>query len=238
MLTVTTINLGPKSVTPDVVEAMLREALAAADIVNVQEAGRRVRRRVLRRLRPTRTGRHPGPRGNASQHATSILWDPAAIRVTARTSRRLNRRTWVGQAGAGGPVAVSRYVNHIRAVDETGEATHVLNAHLIPSTQRRGLPKGNRRRRMRVYRRQVRGICRVLDTIPAGARVVLTMDANGGPDHPLLRPLRNRGLRTVATGPTHGNRQIDLVWTRGVRIRYAGTRPTASDHRAVTVTVR
>lgn len=54
----------------------------------------------------------------------------------------------------------------------------------------------------------------------------------------MLKALHVLLPKLAKTGPTHGNRRIDLIWARGAEIINAWTMSLTSDHEAVLADIK
>lgn len=161
-----------------------------------------------------------------------ILTAPDVHVVDARTVIAVGR-FHVGGPGAGPAWLQRKAINVVTLAVDGGDELHVLNTHMVASVTRSRLPNAWLRRRH--YKRHMAALCTLIDSLDGP--VVVCGDFNAGTGFDLLQPLLDR-VDLVPSGPTHGNRRIDLIGVRDLEhADDATTRETSSDHRAVTATL-
>lgn len=125
------------------------------------------------------------------------------------------KRSRVGSWGAGPGVTDAKGIRWATVVLDGAPVT-VGSTHLVSSVQRpaRGpIARVGRARRLALYRKHIAAIVAWVESVDGP--LVLVGDFNAVPDFNLLDPLRKAGL-TCASAPSHGKRDIDHLWSRGI----------------------
>lgn len=228
-LLLTTHNLPGRVGSPRVAEA-IAGLTARSDILTLNEA--REHHRHLDDLPGWKTFVAEDP-------ALTISWRDDLLRMVDYGCHWAYDDTFVGRWGSGPSTLRAAWDPAVTLeTRQTAERICVMAVHLAPSVTRRrpALAKSREswEKRRQIYRDEVAMIARVAASTHAATPFVVAGDFNAPPAFELLDPLRDTGLGTVRTDPTHGRRQIDLAWARGCGLSFVETTRTASDHRAVT----
>lgn len=172
--------------------------------------------------------------GEANDEGHVALLVSAGTPIVSTGYVRCTPRSRVGAWGAGPAVIAAKGIRWSRVVIDGSEVT-VGVTHMVPSVQRtaRGpIAKAGLARRRALYRKHIRAVVAWVESVQ-GPLVVMA-DWNATSDFPLLQPLRDAGL-TCSSAPSHGKRDIDQLWSRGLDVVNAeALTGFSSDHRPVT----
>ena len=214
-------NLGDGS--PGKVEADLHALVFGAGIVATQEAGDR--KTELAEVVDT----HPGIavwKGLVPGAASVAMLYRKHLRP--RRISRLAIKAMVVGRGAGPDTAKPKAINGLRV-----KKLVVLNTHMVASAWQDNADP----RRKAHYRAHIAVVARMARRrLKRGLDVLIVGDFNAPPDHPLLKPLRDAGLRQLVDVPTHGKQTFDQAWSN--RPGTVTTRATSSDHKAISVNLK
>lgn len=145
-------------------------------------------------------------------------------------------RSKVGAWGAGPKVIAAKWIVWAD-VTVDGQAVTVATTHMVPSVQRKAkgpVAKAGLARRRALYRKHIAAVVAWAEATPGP--LVITADWNATSDFPLLQPLADAGL-VCSSAPSHGDRDIDQLWSRGMTPEAVDAlKGFSSDHKPVAVT--
>lgn len=174
--------------------------------------------------------------GKDRAHVAMLVAAPAQLLTWAYV--RCTRRSFVGAWGAGPRTIAAKWILWALVDVEPWVTVTMATTHLVPSAERQE-PQGRLarigwRRRRALYRRHIAAI--VAWAAGVQGPIALHMDANADASNELLAPLAAAGF-VCQTAPSHGDRAIDQIWTRGCTPEQVqALTGYSSDHRPVAAT--
>ena len=178
----------------------------------------------------------------ASLRSLPISTAARGVEVTGQAALCAYPDTKVGAWGAG-PSTLRAGWDHAVRVKVKDLEFWVINVHLAPSVTREVNTKAERaarERRRELHLLEVQQIKEMLDGMD---RAIAIGDWNCRPGYEGLFPLRrDRKLRIVSPGPTHGDNPIDWAVVKGLEVVSSRVMPRGygekGDHRPIEVVVR
>lgn len=175
-------------------------------------------------------------RRKGGRRKVALLIRTPEVKILESGYVRCTRRSWVGAWGAGPSMIDAKWIVWAR-VQVLGVNATVATTHLVPSVQRPAHTddaKAGHRRRLALYRKHIAAIVKWAESVDGP--LVIGGDFNATPDFELLQPLKDAGL-DLMSAPSHGQRAIDLLWSRGLTgLTVKALAGYSSDHKPVAAT--
>lgn len=232
---------------------------AGVDAMGVQEATSVKRKYIQSEILDCPTCTFDGFMPDGSQ--TPIMWDQNKFEAIETGTRLLSERQPLDDGGAGGKELSPRILTYAVLRQKsllpnqlTGREFYFINLHTVASVERNGKPNNKYPNRLEIYKNQMIALGVFLDEIaPTGRGAVVigdfnfsyeddrdnATDANKKNDFPyspynVLTPrgfICNYESAYSPNSGSHGNRQIDQIWVRGLQLKGTFFGPAQeSDH--------